>query len=463
MKKIIITALAAVSLSSCGVLKHYERPADITAEGIFADAQSGDSLGLGDLRWREIFTDPTLQALIERALAQNTNIRNTALQLEEMQYALKASKFAFLPTANLNPQGSIRGIYDPYDRASTNALTQEVSKTYGIGVTAGWINANFLQLINLKRGADVNVEQLQNATQAVQAALVANVATLYYTLAQLDEQLQLSLQTRENWSVYLDHERKLMDAGQANLAAVSNIEATYYSICQSVLTLESNIKIVENNLCTLLAETRSHINRRALASFRAPALVTTGAPVSILARRPDVRAAELTLKRQHYKVSEAKAAFYPSLTLSATGQFTNSVGTIINPGLFLTNYLAELAQPLFNNGRLKATLQVQKKEYEIAQNNFRQAIISAGNEVNTAMLEISDAEAKRDLITKQVTSLETAYDATQKMYRLSNVNYLNVITAHNSLLSARMTDISNRMDAIRATIELYTALGGGTK
>lgn len=462
MKKIFSIALLAAVMSSCGVLKNYERPAEISTDGIYGDAISGDTLGLGDVQWRKIFTDPTLQALIDKALTQNTNIKNTGLQLLEMQYALKASKMAFLPTLDFNPQGNVSKIFDPYNRASYSAMTENYNKAYGLGMTFGWINNNFLQLINAKKGAHITVQQLENAKRAVQCALVANVATLYYTLAQMDEQLSLMKQTQANWGEYLSQEKKLMEAGQANIAAVANIEATYYSISQSVVTLESNIRILENNFCTLLGETGSHINRGALTTFQIPEIITTGAPISILSRRPDVRSAELTLAKAFYSVNEAKASFYPSLTLSATGSFTNSGGGgIINPGLVVTNFLASLSQPIYKSGRLKATLYVKQKEMEIAQNNFQQAIISAGNEVNTAMLEVRDAEEQRELINKQVNALETAYDATKKLYAMSSMNYLNVITAHNSLLQAHMTQISNRMDAINATIEMYQALGGG--
>lgn len=462
MKKLFSIALAAAFMSSCGVLKNYERPADISTDGIYGNAISGDSLGLGDIQWRKIFTDPTLQALIDKALIQNTDIKNTGLQLQEMQYALKASKLAFLPTLSFNPQGNVSKLYDPYNRDSYQAITENYNKTYGLGIQFGWISDNFLQLINAKKGANVTVQQLQNAEKAVKCALIANVATLYYTLAQMDEQLSLLKQTQANWGEYLNQEKKLMDAGQANIAAVANIEATYYSISQSVVTLQSNILILENNFCTLLGETGSHINRGALNTFQAPEIITTGAPISILSRRPDVKAAELTLAKAFYSLNEAKAAFYPTVTLSATGTFTNSGGSaIINPGLFVTNFLASLSQPLFQGGRLKATAIVKQKEVEIAQNNFKQAIIAAGNQVNTAMLEVHDAEEQRELINKQVGALETAYDATKKLYAMTSMNYLNVITAHNSLLSAHMTQISNRMDAINATIELYQALGGG--
>lgn len=463
-KNIIILSLAALSLTGCGVMKNYDREKvaqPMEMENLYGDAQSGDSLGLGDLKWRELFTDPTLQALIEKVLAQNTDIKNADLAIQQLTYALRAAKWAFAPSVSLTANGSVSKMWDPYERSeySNNPNT----KPYSIGMTIGWQQVNLLQLRNAKKGAEMNLEQTRASKQAVQASLVSNTAAMYYTLTQLDEQLVLMNQTKANWAEYLKMQKLLMDAGQANAAAVASIEATYWSICQSVVTIQDNIRILENQFSTLLNEPSAKISRTSLNSFRAPELITTGAPISILARRPDVRVAEMTLASAFYDVNSAKSAFYPSLTLSATGTFTNGTQANINPGAFIGQALAGLAQPIFQNGRIVATLKISKAQMEIAANNFTNAVISAGNEVNTAMLKVRSAEELRGMIDNQVKAQETAYKATKKLFDGSNANYLNVITAHNNLIQAQMTQISNRMEAINATVELYLALGGGAE
>lgn len=211
----------------------------------------------------------------------------------------------------------------------------------------------------------------------------------------------------------------------------------------------------------MLNEPSANIQRSSLRNFVRPAIVETGAPLSILARRPDVRIAEATLASAFYKVNEAKSAFYPSLTLSATGTFTNGTQATINPGAFVGQAIAALAQPIFQNGRLVANLKISKAQMEIEANNFTNTVISAGNEVNTAMLKVRSAEELRVMIDNQVNANQTAYEATRKLFADSPANYLNVITAHNNLIQAQMTQISNRMESINATVELYLALGGG--
>ena len=464
---VIVCALLGSAMTSCAVFKNYHREkvvGEVQTDGIYGDAQSGDSLGLGDLSWRELFTDPTLQTLIEKALAQNTDVRNTDLQIQEVQYALKASKMAFIPSITFSANGSITKAYDPYNRAEYRNTFTDNTKIYGASLTMGWQDVNFFALRNELKKAKVSLEQIRNARQAVTAGLVANVAKLYYTICELDEQIVLMEQTVANWKTYWEMQKKLMEAGQANIAAVSSIEATYWSMVGTLDEFYDNRTITQTALCTLLGEPSHAIEHTTLASFQAPALITTGAPVSILSRRPDVREAELKLASAFYGKQIAGSAFYPSLTLNASGSFTNGFGaSVINPGIMIGEAVAALAQPVFQNGKLRAQYKISKNELEIAKNNFVQSVVAAGNEVNTAMLEVRCAEEHRIYYGHEADANQIAYDATRRLYENSSLNYLNVITAHNALIQSRMAQITNRMDAVEATVELYLALGGGSK
>ncbi len=457
--KIFPIVLAAVLMSSCSLYKNYERPSDIITDGIYGDMQTAGDNSLGDLGWRDIFTDATLQALIERGLKQNSDMKNAELRIKEADYALKCAKLAYIPSFYFNPSGTISKVWDPYDRNS-----YATGKTYSLPVSASWQIGSIGYLRNNKKKAEVTREQLRNAKQAIQAQLVAGIASMYYNLSMLDEQLLLTKQTEQNWGKYLDMQKQLMDAGQSNIAAVASIEATYYSISTSIISIQNSIHAIENALATLLGETQGEVQRGSLASFQTPAICATGMPITILDRRPDVRDAELKLAAAFYDKNIAKSSFFPQLNISANGQFTNSLGAgVVNPGVFIGAAVASLAQPLFDNGRIRAQYKISKAELEIATNDFQQAVIKAGNEVNLAMDDIYVAREMRELVDKQVEALTKALDATEKLYASSGTNYLNVITAQNSLLSAQMSQISNRMDAIKATIDLYQALGGGAE
>ena len=460
MKRISLFHFLIISflMSSCQLYKNYERPSDIITDGIYGDMQTAGDNSLGDLGWRDIFTDPKLQTLIERGLSQNSDMKNAELRIKEADYALQCAKLAYIPSLYFNPSGNISKAWDPYDRNDYAA-----SKTYSLPVQMSWQIGSIGSLRNNKKKAEVTRDQLRNAKQAIQAQIVASIASMYYNLSMLDEQRLLTKQTEENWGKYLHMQKQLMDAGQSNMAAVASIEATYYSIQTSVISIDNRIYAVENALSTLIGETQTHIDRSSLASFQAPAVCSTGLPITILDRRPDVRDAEYKLAAAFYDKNIAYSSFFPQLNISASGQFTNSLGAVVNPGVFIGAAVASLAQPLFDNGRIRAKYKVSKAEMEIATNDFKQAVIKAGNEVNLAMDDIYVSRLMQELIDKQVTSLSKALDATQKLYQNTGTNYLNVITAQNSLLTAQMSQISNRMDAIKATIDLYQALGGGAE
>lgn len=458
-----VLVLCTALLSSCGIFKNYERPADITADGIYGDAQSGEK-GLGDLEWRQLFTDPTLQALIEKALAQNSNMRQADLRIEEAQNNLKAARLAFAPSLAFTPSGTISGIIDPYDRDRYKAVMGNgASKTYSFPLALNWQIDCFGTLRNTKKGREVAVEHMKSVRQAVQTALVANVANLYYTLAMLDQQLAIAQETTQKWEKTLQMTRHLMEAGQANKAAVASTEANFWSIKSSVVTIEYNIRQVENALCTILGQTPGHVSRGALTSFSVPAVCETGLPIGLLSRRPDVKQAELALASAFYNKNIAKAAFYPSLTLSATGQYANSVtgAGIVNPGGIIMAAVASLAQPIFQNGKIRAAYKNSKAEMEIATIGFQQKLLDAGAEVNNAMAAIRADREEKTFIDNQVKSYQDAVDANEKLFRQSNYNYLNVLTAQSGLLNAQLNQTANDFQLVADVITLYQALGGG--
>ncbi len=464
--RLFIIALSTAFMSSCGLYKNYERPAEITTNGIYGNAESGDSLGFGDVHWKKVFTDPTLQSLIETALAQNTSMRQADLRIQEAQNNLEAAKLAFFPSVAFAPSGTLSGAVDPYNRDEyKDNMGNGPSKTYAFPLSLSWQIDCFASLRNAKKKSQVAVENMQTVKQAVQTSLIANVASMYYTLSMLDEELAIAKQTAENWKSNLNTTRLLMQAGQSNKAAVASTEANYWSICANIVTLEHTITEVEDALSLILCQTPGHIDRTALSTFQKPALCTTGFPISLLSRRPDVKQAELALSSAFYDKNIAKSAFYPSLNISATGQFTNSVSGvgIVNPGGLVLAAVASLAQPIFANGRIRAAYKNSKAEFEVATMGFQQTLLNAGSEVHTAMASIEAAESKKELISNQVRSLSDAVDATEKLMKLSSTNYLQVLTAQSSLLNAQLSEVANNYQVVANTIDLYQALGGGAQ
>lgn len=437
-------------------MKNYERPADLRTEGLYGTAQVGQSeQGLGAKAWREFFTDPQLQELIQRGLAQSVSMRQLDLQIQEAQEYLKCSKLAYIPSLAIAPQGQLSS----FDWSKP-------LKFYTVPLSASWQIGSFGTLRNAKKKAEVGVEQTRVARQAVQQALVANIANIYYSLCMLDAQQAISEQTAKNWRESVELTRKLMAAGRSNKAAVAQSEANCYSVEANLLDLREGITEAENALCTILGEPPHHIQRSTLASFQAPAAIETGVPMALLQNRPDVKQAELKLASAFYDVNSAQASFYPALTISGTLGFTNNGSSVeLNPGKWLWNALGQLAQPIFQNGRLRAQKKVALMQQEEAKMAFEHSLISAGNEVNTALVKLQTAQGKRQLIEGQIRSLSDAVSATEALYKDNvsrQVNYLNVLTAQTGLLSAQLGQLANQYAIISATIELYQTLGGGS-
>lgn len=437
-------------------MKNYERPADLRTEGLYGTAQVGQSeQGLGAKAWREFFTDPQLQELIQRGLTQSVSMRQLDLQIQEAQEYLKCSKLAYIPSLAIAPQGQLSS----FDWSKP-------LKFYTVPLSASWQIGSFGTLRNAKKKAEVGVEQTRVARQAVQQALVANIANIYYSLCMLDAQLAISEQTAKNWRESVELTRKLMAAGRSNKAAVAQSEANCYSVEANLLDLREGITEAENALCTILGEPPHHIQRGTLASFQAPAAIETGVPMALLQNRPDVKQAELKLASAFYDVNSAQASFYPALTISGTLGFTNNGSSVeLNPGKWLWNALGQLAQPIFQNGRLRAQKKVALMQQEEAKMAFENSLISAGNEVNTALVKLQTAQGKRQLIEGQIRSLSDAVSATEALYKDNvsrQVNYLNVLTAQTGLLSAQLGQLANQYAIISATIELYQTLGGGS-
>ena len=451
MKKIIVLTTATALLSSCGIYTKYQ-PAETTPDNLYGEEVAvDDTTNFGNVNWRELFTDPQLQALIEQGLQNNTDLRSAQLQIEEAEAALMSAKLAFLPSFALSPQGTISS----FDGG-------KATKTYTLPVTASWELDIFGRLRNAKQQAKALYAQSKDYQQAVRTQLIAGIANVYYTLLMLDEQLAISQQTEEAWKETVASTRALMDAGLANEAATSQMEAAYYSVQTSILDLKEQINQVENSLALLLAETPRRYERGKLADQRLPEDVAVGVPMQMLSNRPDVRAAERSLEQAFYATNQARAAFYPSIVLSGSAGWTNSAGSmIVNPGKFLASAVGSLTQPLFNKGQIMAQYRIAKAQQEEASLSFQQALLNAGSEVNDALVACQTSKAKTLLFEKQIQSLEKALESTSLLMEHGTTTYLEVLTARQSLLSAQLSQTANRFTEIQSVINLYQAVGGG--
>jgi NodT family efflux transporter outer membrane factor (OMF) lipoprotein len=460
MKKIIVISSAVLLLSSCGLYNKYERP-DVNTSGLIRDAVSDvDTLALntdpnfGQLPWREVFTDPQLQSLIETALDNNTDLRNAALNVKMMEDMLKVAKLAFLPGVAIAPSGTISRVQ--MDGAET-------SKTYTLPISASWNVDLFGNILSQKRSTQMKLLAAKDYQVAVQTNIICGVANLYYTLMMLDEQLAIVTDmeslTKDTW----DMMKLQMQLGRARSTSVQSAEASYYSVQTQKITLQQQIREMENSMSLLLNEAGHQIPRGKFYNQSLPQKFSAGVGIQLLSNRADVHAAEMALAQCFYDVETARSKFYPNVTITGSATFINNLGTIVNPGKWILSTVGSLTQPIFQHGAIVAGLKVAKAQQEQALNTFQQTILKAGNEVSNALVAYNACDEKSRLDEKQVKLYEKNVEDTKQLYASKGSTYLEVIQAQNGLLNARISKVTDDFNKMQAVVNLYQALGGGSK
>ena len=457
IRNIIILGLAILSLTGCKSLYGtYKRP-EVKTDGLVRDPINDQTTleganDFGQLPWRDVFTDPNLQAIIEKTLTNNPDLLNAALNIDIAEQQLGAAKLAFLPSLAFAPQGTITHF----------GSHVEATKSYTLPLASSWEIDLFGNLRNAKKAAQMAMIQMQDYKVAVQTKLICNVANLYYTLLMFDRQnkivTDMATLTKSTW----DMMQLQMDYGRARSTSVQSAQSAYYGVQARATDIKKQTREVENSLSLLMGEPVHSIARGTLDNQKLPSNFSGGIGVEILSNRADVHANEMALAKCFYNVNQARARFYPSLSITASGGWSNGNG-MVNPAKLLFNAIGKLTQPIFMQGKLRAGLRVAEDQYKIAYNKWQNSVLTAGSEVSNALVAYNAAEEKDVLYTKQIEILKKNVEQTQMLYNQSSSSYLEVITAQQNLLNAEISQVQDQFSKLQAIVNLYYALGGGSK
>ena len=467
-KKILLFFAASILFTSCGIYDKYEPKGTVSADAFGStqdvNAAKGD-VSLAQMSWREFFTDPLLQQLIEQVLANNVDLNSARIAVEKSETSLKAAKMAYLPSLYFSPQGTLAS----FDNSA-------LSKTYNLPLQLSMDIDVFGSITNKKRAAKAVLLQTELRQQAVCSNLVSAVAQQYYMLLLLDRQMEILTQTDSLWNASLETQKILYENGKAYSTAVNQLEASYLSVKTQLVDIRRSIRATENALCKLLGISPQHIQRshwQAAAQYHTSSahqhmfdssFLKIGIPATLLELRPDIRMANAAMEEAFYNTQAARAAFYPSITLTAQGGWTNSAGSmIVDPAKMFFNLVGSLTQPIFARGKIKANYKISQLTEEDLQKHYVQTVINAGNEVNEALADCAAAREKHDYYHRQVEALHEAYVGTHELMDNGKASYLEVLTAQENLLSSQLSEASNMYKGAQAVIALYIALGGGTK
>jgi len=465
MKKSIIIKFSLIfisllSLQSCFVAKEYTSPdMELEEAGFRTDDMPQDSLTLADVSWRELFTDPVLTSYIEKGLESNIDIRVALQQIIASEAYFKQGKAGYYPTLSTSAQithqelarnsqfGSFfDGAFDQYD--ITGALSWEADVWGKIRSNQRAFRADYLQTVA--------------AHKAVKTRLIANIASVYYQLLAVDEQIQITEQTITTRGNSLETSKALKVAGNVTEVGVKQTEAQVYTAQSILLDLKNQAYILENTLSILLGNMPSEMERSTMSQQRITSDLPLGVPTQLLSNRPDVIAAEFQLRNAFELTNVARSDFYPSLTLSASsGLQSLEFSTLFSANSIFATFIGGLAQPIFNGRRIKTQYEVSKARQEQARLNFKQSLLTASKEVSDAMFAYNTASQKIVIKEKEFKAYDLATDYSEELLNNGLANYLEVLRAEENALNSSLDLVNAKNSQLQAVVDLYQALGGG--
>ncbi len=425
------------------------------------DKESGDSTTIASKAWSEFFTDAQLKSLIEEGLTNNLDLKIATERINQAQSSLKMAKAALYPTLGVGGQVE-------YTRYSNGDRGEDVlgyeANNITLGLTTSWEIDAWGKLNNQKKAQLAAYLNSQEYANLVQTNLIAGIASSYYSLIALDEQLQITLETIKLLGENAATMQALKDAGMQNGAAVEQSNALLYSTQLSVPELESQIRQVENAICVLLGRKPGEVKRSTIADQVVPNELEYGIPAQLLAYRPDVKQAELSFRMAYSLTNAAQASLYPSITISsgALGYSNSTFSGFFSPENIAANIVGGIVQPIFNKRQLRSNLEIAKSQQREAALAFESTLLQAGQEVSDVLYGFKASLAKNDLRNKQITSLNTAVDFTHDLLMAGEANYVEVITAQRSLLTAQLSKVNDKLEQLNYCVSLYKALGGGS-
>ena len=444
-------------LVSCFAAKDYERPEVVNEANYRTDNLPQDTLTIATVSWKELFTDPTLQNYIEEGLKNNIDIRVAIQQIRIAEAYVKQGKEGYFPSINGKAQ------YTHQELPATNQFGNISSiGQYELSAGLSWEADIWGKIRSNDRAFQASYLQSVAAHQAVKSRLIANIASVYYQLLALDEQIRVTEETIETRSKGLETTQALKEAGSVTEVGVKQTEAQLYTAQGILIDLKNQARLMENTMSILLGSAPQDIQRSDLENQIIATPLNTGVPAQLLRNRPDVMAAEYNLMNAFELTNVARASFYPSLTLSATGGFQNiEIDKLFSANSLFATLIGGLTQPIFNKRQIRTQYEVSQAQQEQAYLDFRLAVITASKEVSDALYTYEAATEKIEVNQKEFDAYNLAADYSQELLDNGIANYLEVLNAQENALNSSLNLVNSKYNQLQAIVDLYEALGGG--
>lgn len=461
ISKGILLLLVAVTLQSCFVAQDYTRPELPETEALYrTDNLPTDSLSLGDVSWRTLFTDQYLQQYIEEGLQNNMDVRIAIQQMVAAEAYAKQGKAGYLPTLSVGPN------YTHQELSKNSQFGAFLSNTstdqFDVTANLSWEADIWGKIRSNKRATQAAYLQSVAGHQAVKTQLISSIANTYYNLLALDAQLKVTKETIITRDSSVTTIKALKDAGQVTQVAVDQNIAQYNNAKALQVDIETAIFKTENTLSILLGKSPQHFERSNLDIQKIEQDLKVGVPASLLRNRPDVMSAEYGLIQSFELTNVATSNLYPSLTLTAAGGFQSlELDKLFNANSLFATLVGGLTQPLLNQRKLKTQKEVAIAQQELALLEFKKTLLIAGSEVSNALFSYESETKKFEFRKNEVEALRTAEANSEELLKNGYANYLDLLTARQSALGAELNIIDSKLQQLVSVVDLYEALGGG--
>ncbi|WP_341216994.1 efflux transporter outer membrane subunit [uncultured Wocania sp.] len=463
----LVVVFMAFTLQSCFVAKDYARPEELQeTENLYrTDNLPTDSLSMADVSWKDMFADANLKQYIEEGLQNNLDIRVALQQMAVAEAYMKQGKAGNLPSINANASASRSYLSgNGQQGAILSSLGTDHVDQFELSGALSWEADIWGKIRSNKRAGEAGYLQSVAAHQAVKTQLVSAIASTYYQLLALDAQLKVTKETIATRDSSVVTIKTLKDAGQVTQVAVDQNIAQYNNAKALQVDLEVAIFKTENTLNLLLGKDSKAVKRGALENQALESNIKLGVPATLLSNRPDVMAAEYGLINAFEMTNVARSNFYPSLTLTASSGFQSlQLDDLLSANSLFANIIGGLAQPIFNKRAIKTQHEVAKAQQEQALLSFKKTLLTAGNEVSNALYAYNAETEKFEYRQKEVEALRNAESNSEELLKNGYANYLDLLTARQSALSAELNVIDNKLNQLLSVVNLYEALGGGWK
>jgi multidrug efflux system outer membrane protein len=464
-----LMAMSLIFLSSCRVSRDIKKTPFNVPEQFRHTTLQSDSASIGKILWKDFYTDQTLRDLIDTAIINNYDMQLAFNRIESAQVLLTQVKWNNVPQLAFNATASS-------NRPSDNSVTGLSIKQFGLGsshvedysanLSLSWEADIWGKIRNQKKAALSTYLQTGEAKKLIQSDLIAGIAQGYYNLLMLDAQLDIARRNVNLNDSTLSIVKLQYQAGQVTSLAVQQTEAQRQAAAKLIPEFEQYIVIQENALKILTGRLPNQVSRNStLLQIKRAIDLPVGIPSVIIGRRPDVRAAELSLTISNANVGINKANLYPALRISASGGINAFKGSdwFNIPASLFGAVSGSIVQPILNQRRLRSQFELAQIERDRSVLVFRQSVLNAVGEISDVLISIEKLKLQSDIATERVNTLKKATANASLLFKNGLANYLEVITAQGNVLQGELELASLKRAELNAISVLYRSLGGGWK